>query len=144
MKYLIVKCEALNDQFECDANRTPICLTDDKSKYGYGFEIYELQENNTFKLIKEYETSNSYGIAIYDYTDEEKNPIVFEKFEQLDRDDITKSQVKKWKEKYGFTDSVKDIMRELRCCGQYGECIGSDEKFIVIGEYMDNVYSLGY
>lgn len=54
--YLIIKCHELNDQYECDADRTPICLTHDYSKFKkYGYEIYEVRENNTFKLIKEYE-----------------------------------------------------------------------------------------
>lgn len=56
MKYLIIKCDELSDQYECDADRTPICMTDNYSKYcGYGYEIYELQKDNTFKLIKDYE-----------------------------------------------------------------------------------------
>lgn len=56
MKYLIIKCEELADQWECDANRTPVCITDDYSIYGLGYEVYELQADSTFKLIKEYYT----------------------------------------------------------------------------------------
>ena len=54
-KYLIVKCEPLNDQYECDANRIPLCLVDNYTEYfsRNEYEIYELQNNNTFKFIQE-------------------------------------------------------------------------------------------
>lgn len=56
LKYLIVKCKLLSDQFECDADRTPLFLTDDWKrdypKEGY-YEVYELMPTNNFKLIKE-------------------------------------------------------------------------------------------
>ena len=32
-EYLVVKCEPLNDQYECEYDRTPICVTTDYSKY---------------------------------------------------------------------------------------------------------------
>lgn len=54
--YLIVKCKLLNDQFECDADKTPLCLTDDwkkscpKNEY---FEVYEVLPTGYFKLIRE-------------------------------------------------------------------------------------------
>ena len=54
MKYLVMKCDELMDAYECDADRTPICLTDDYSNYGQGYEIYELNEDNTFELIRSY------------------------------------------------------------------------------------------
>jgi hypothetical protein len=49
-----VKCEPLNDQWECDAARDPICLTEDCSSYGYGYEIYRVTNDNSFELVKEY------------------------------------------------------------------------------------------
>lgn len=55
-KYLIVKCDELSDQYECDADRIPVCLTDNWAYYNeYGYEVYEVLKNNTFKLIKNYE-----------------------------------------------------------------------------------------
>lgn len=55
-KYLIVKCDELSDQYECDADRIPVCLTDNWTYYNeYGYEVYEVLKNNTFKLIKSYE-----------------------------------------------------------------------------------------
>ena len=52
MKYLIIECNELGDQWECDADRTPICMTDDYSPYGSGYEVWEIQPDNTFKCIK--------------------------------------------------------------------------------------------
>lgn len=60
MFYLIMKCEPLNDQFECDADRVPISITNDWhnwyniNKPDYMFEVYEFI-NNEFKIIKDYE-----------------------------------------------------------------------------------------
>lgn len=55
MKYLIIECEELHDQFECEANRTPVCMTDDFYKFNkIGYEIYKLCDDGTFKLIKHY------------------------------------------------------------------------------------------
>lgn len=140
MKYLIVKCDELGDQWECDANRTPICLTDNYSKYGYGYEVYELQKDNTFKLIKDYEDCVEEGFAIYQYFNNgEVN--LYEKFPKMTRESITKSQVKKWKRKYHFTDTVEEIFSNLIHLGSYGDEI--NEKWIVIGEYMDDIYSCG-
>jgi len=54
-KYLIVKCVDLNDQYECDADRTPLVLVDNYVKwlkiYAKRFEWYEIyQENLTGEL----------------------------------------------------------------------------------------------
>ena len=55
-KYLIMKCDELSDQYECDADRSPVCLADNWTYYNeYGYEVYEVLKNNTFKLIKSYE-----------------------------------------------------------------------------------------
>lgn len=53
-EYLVVKCEPLNDQYECDADRTPICVTNDYSKYNNEeYEIYAIYKDNRIKLIRE-------------------------------------------------------------------------------------------
>lgn len=57
MKYLIIKCEELMDAYECDANRIPVCITEDICKYQeYGFEIYD--NGNIGKCIKDYDINN--------------------------------------------------------------------------------------
>lgn len=56
-KYLIVKCSELQDQYACDADRQIVGMTNDISEYNScedDHEIYELQEDGTFKLIKPY------------------------------------------------------------------------------------------
>lgn len=57
MKYLIVKCTELNDQYECDCDRKPIKLVDNYEKYyhKYGYEIYECFPNGNLKLIQSYD-----------------------------------------------------------------------------------------
>ena len=52
MKYLIVKCEELHDQYECDCDRVPVCITDDYSQYGEEYEVYEVQKDGSLALIR--------------------------------------------------------------------------------------------
>lgn len=53
--YLVVKCDELSDQYECDADRTPICVTKNYNKYNHpGYEIYEILSDGKLKLIKQY------------------------------------------------------------------------------------------
>lgn len=62
MKYLIMSCVELGDQWECDADRTPITMCDDwkswyaknKKKIDYCFEVYEFN-GEEFLLIKNYD-----------------------------------------------------------------------------------------
>lgn len=54
-KYLIVKCDALNDQWECDANRVPIKITADYSEFNKdGYDIWEIAEDGSLTCIKEW------------------------------------------------------------------------------------------
>ena len=56
MQYLIVKCTCLNDQWECDADRQPICITENYSYYDeFGYEIYEIDKEGNLKLTREWE-----------------------------------------------------------------------------------------
>lgn len=143
MKYLIIKCDELSDQYECDADRTPICLTDDFEKFDkYGYEIYEITPGNTFKLIKEYDTSSNQGMAVYkwyDETDEKDEPdeiMVMDK--NYSREDYTKSRIKKIKSDYHFKDSVDEIYTDIQCSGSHGEKINGE--WVVIGEYIEGWY----
>lgn len=53
-KYLIIKCKELNDQWETDADRTVVCLTNNYNKFNkFGYEIYEIK-GSALKLVKEY------------------------------------------------------------------------------------------
>ena len=54
-EYLIVRCYPLNDQYECDADRMPICVTDDYSQYDDDstYEIYAIYNDGRIKMIRE-------------------------------------------------------------------------------------------
>lgn len=45
MLYLIVKAIALNDQYECDADRTPILVTQDEE-----LALSYLEKNETYEI----------------------------------------------------------------------------------------------
>lgn len=147
-KYLVIKCEELSDQYECDANREPLCLTNDISSYGLGYEIYEIKPDGTFECVKGYEVGIEEGMAIYywgaDEDPEDRNckPTVIRKYKGMTRNDVTKTLVKEIKKEFGFTDSVNEILTRIDCGGDYADEING--KWIVFGEYMDNRYSLGY
>lgn len=54
--YLMVKCDLLNDAWECDADRTPLYITDKITNVPdcEFFEIYEIIDG-ICKLIKSYD-----------------------------------------------------------------------------------------
>lgn len=53
--YLVVRCTPLDDQWETDAAREPLCITADITSYeGEWYEIYQIKEDGTLELIKEY------------------------------------------------------------------------------------------
>lgn len=150
-QYLIIKCDELGDQWECDANRTPICLTDDYSKYWIlGYEVYEVLPNNRFKLIKDYETCGKEGFAVYWWGKNEdpmvnRKPHILEKLKKeiKDRDQITKSMIKQIKAKYGFHGTIDEIYGEIQMGGAYGELL-DDGRYVVFGHYMDERFSTSY
>lgn len=61
-KYLIIECEELDDPYECDADRKPLGMTDDISIWQQirGYEIYVLNADGRFELIKGYEDGKLY------------------------------------------------------------------------------------
>ena len=58
--YVIVKCEELSDQFECDAYRIPLLVlvnvqSEELEKFKkYGYEIYVATTGGTLKKIQRY------------------------------------------------------------------------------------------
>lgn len=57
-QYLIVKCEELGDQWECDADRTPICITSNYHPYNrIGYEFWKILPNGECELVKYYSDS---------------------------------------------------------------------------------------
>lgn len=58
---IIVKCEELDDPYECDAARTPMFYLDsmtkmEKMNFKYDYEVYSIKKNSKFKLEKKYST----------------------------------------------------------------------------------------
>ena len=61
VKYLIVECTILNDQFECDADRTPVCITENPYYYDkYGYEIFKIKKDGTFEMLRYFEYEDNY------------------------------------------------------------------------------------
>ena len=146
MKYLIVKCEELTDQYECDADRTPMYMTDDwENNYpkNYNFEVWELSKTGTFKCIKSYEDSMEEGMFFGyivpdgDYFDNPDDLVVLKKFPNKTKNEkCPKDIMKTLKSKEYFEDCLKDS----------GYITGYNDggKFYIYGTYEDNNYSVGY
>lgn len=93
MRYLIMKCDVLDDQYECDADRTPVTMTNDWLAYyrthdiDYQFEVWELKEDNSFECVKEYDESVEFGMVLGYIDHNQKNNIIL-RFPNLTRNDI--------------------------------------------------------
>lgn len=142
MKYLIVECDELGDQYECDANRIPITMTDDWKEWykntnpDYYFEVYEFKDNK-FILVKNYETSMEQGMAfvMFDNDDEDKFTII-ERFPNFDRNKpMPKTLRKRALKGEEFDDS-------LRNCG-YVSWFEKDTLYAYT-EYYDNRINTPY
>lgn len=150
-KYLVVKCDELGDQWECDADRQPICLVEDYGKYDVmGYEIYEIQEDGTFELIRHYNDVERELICVYWWEDAEDKFERVEKWkpDKLDviiegtREDVTLDLIKKIKIKYHFADTVEEIERDIQCSGNHSEMINNE--WVVFGETFDEFYPKGF
>lgn len=59
--YVIVECRELNDQWECDADRTPIRVLinvepDKLEEFKcYGYEVYVASADGTLEIIQDYD-----------------------------------------------------------------------------------------
>lgn len=146
MKYLIMKCTLLNDQYECDADREPICMTDDPTPYGYGYEVYEVQGDGSLVRIKEIEDAREEGMALYRWHEDDpdgSSPEALMKFPNLTRWTITLDVLTAVIEKAGFTEETAgEILAEIISTGSYGEEI--NDYWVVFGTYRDNQFDCGY
>ena len=147
MSYLIVECHELMDGWECDADRKPLCIVDNYSKYDKkGYEIYEILKNGKLKLIRDYNKVSKEAIYVCIWNDTEETDITEpDKIREIvkgNRHNVTKSMVKKIKQEYHFSETVDEIFSEISCCGSYAEEI--DGKWISFGEGSDDFYPLGY
>ena len=141
--YLIVKCEPLGDQWECDANRTPITITDDwhtwynKNNPQYMFEVYEFI-NQQFQIVKEYDSPMESGMVLisFDMDMPENEFNIIEKFPNRTRHDKVPKSVKK------YAQNAVEIDNSLSNCGY----ILYDHEIIYYAytEYDDNHISPPY
>lgn len=137
--YLVVECRELNDQYECSAERIPLCVTEDYPKYGYGYEIWEVKSDNKLELVKEYDQFLENGIAVTLFTDNYSKPSkVYEKHKKLEPEDIPIPMIKEWKEKYKLKGRPDRIQRIINNMEFYSE--ETEEGTIVIGLYEDECY----
>ena len=149
--YLIMKCEELRDGWECDADRTPITLTEDWEKWfantmpDYQFEVFEFQ-NGKFTLVKDYETPIEEGMSLHYWTREQwystdmGKPTVVEKWEDVGRNDPIPEQVYRLaKDEY---EDEEEMRRTLRCFGAMG-WEDAEGNWWVYGRYADSKYANG-
>lgn len=146
MKYLIVKCTSLGDQWECDADRTPVCMTDDPSQYGYGYEVWEVQEDGTLVRVKDYETAKESGMALYYWPEDAKDgeaPTVLTKFPNMTRWEVSLEVVATVMQMANFIEAnAGEILDDILCTGSYGEECGN--RWMVFGAYEDSKFDVGY
>ena len=138
--YLIMKCEELGDQFECDADRTPMFITDsiENLHLNYDYEIYECT-NTQCKKIKNYDDYDDEGTALYYWKsdeDESVAPTIIYKYPNKTRKNKIPSEVKAYIKK-GY-----DIDNSLSNCGTIAFFI--DDCYYVYGEYYGHHYPTGY
>ena len=148
MLYLIMRCDELYDQYDCDADRTPIAIVEDWKDWAknhvtdYNYEVWQY-DGNEFSCIKEYDEPLEEGMALYYWErqeDPEENlPHVIEKYPNATRHTKIPALVKK----YLTNDNMHDIDDSLKTCG-YITWYDENANYYAYGEYWDNNYLLGY
>lgn len=142
MKYLILKCEELADQYECDANRTPVYVGDTipTEMLGLGFEHYQINADGSVDLIKVYDEPYESGMALYYWADrldpQENLPTIVFKYPHYNRNTPIPPEVKR------VLDTLENVDACLDSCGSISGC--KNEDYYVYGEYMDDYFNLGY
>lgn len=100
MAYLIVRCDELNDQYECSADRTPITLTDnwklwyEKEKPTYSFEVYQFIKKS-FTKIKSYDSFMESGMCLAYYPNDCENAVAIKKYPKYTRHDVVPKDILK-------------------------------------------------
>ena len=147
MKYLVVECTPLYDQWESDANRMPLCMVDEWKGTIYdaeGFEVYEVQANGFFKQVREYDTVGEAGYALvyYEISDIESTPIIVKKWKDMISDEAASELVTNLKKYFPFVDFTEnEVLDYFRENNEWSEQVG--DKWYAFGRYWDNNYPTG-
>jgi len=153
--YLIMKYEALNDQYECEADRTPIAITGDwrdwinnNPNFTDSFEVYKW-ENNTMTLVRnawgDGIESDEYGMAFYYWINDQPNepPTVIERWPGLTRHDPMPHTIEtdiRYHLKYHSKDETwEEVLDDIHSGGFYDFFEG--DRFYAYGEYEGNQYT---
>ena len=106
------------------------------------YEVYQINEDGSLTLVKEYETALESGMALYFFNEEddweEVEPTVVYKFPNMTRHDKVPKNVKQ------YVKNFEQVGRNsnLFACGNLS--YDNDGKHYVYGEYSDDVYTIGY
>lgn len=151
-KYLIIACDELGDQYECDANREPITMTEDwkawykKENPDYCFEVWEFN-GQSFERIKDYDCPMEEGMIFLagnandlDLEDEDSYTIMG-KYPDLDRHSPLPQNVLTLFNKRDFEEDG-DSIESLHNCGSLAFYHG--DTAYVYTEYHDNKISSWY
>lgn len=142
--YLIMKCEELNDGWECDANRTPLAVVNDwkywiKCNPTNYYEVYQIVGESP-ELIKRYDECLEEGMALYSWSEdsdpESIEPTIIKKYVGKTRNGMIPTMVEK------HMKGAKNIENWLESCGHITWNKGGN--YFVYGEFRDGHYSLGY
>lgn len=139
--YLIMACYPLNDQYECDADREPITITDDwrqwysnHEDFYCDFEVWELV-NGYLKLVKKYDTPVETGMVLAFVPDDEVEPIPLVRYKDATREDPIPKEVK---EIMHNANKVKDGLTSRGMIKMI-----FDSTSFIYTEYSDREISLG-
>lgn len=153
MLYLIMRCDELGDQYECDADRTPITLVENWKDWAknhtpdYAYEVWQYNNDGTFSCIKDYNDVEE-GMALYywdeDEDPEENRPHIIANFPSTTRKSTIPSIVKQTIKKGAYTWNGKTgVDNDLSNCGHI-TWYNKEKRYYVYGEYRGNHYIVGY
>ena len=135
MKYLIMQCEELENQWECDADRTPMFITDDWKNNipDYSFEVWEILEDGIIgEIVKRYNEPMEEGMAFgyWDGITEEFHLI--QKFPNRTRKDYCSNDI------YDKLMSINEMCDNLKNEGFISAYSSKEDREYIYGEYADS------
>lgn len=158
MKYLVMaEDECWGDYFV-----EPVCVTDDYTAYkGKDYAVYEILEDGTFNLIKDYgddgeeheegiclciwdnEELEEVHSSLYDTNDDNDGvtPIkILARFPNMKTEEVTEDFIKGLESLYKFKHNVSAILFDIHTYQFFGEEIDTDEKWlwVTFGYYRDD------